>query len=313
MSHFTVLVVGANPEKQLQPFHEFECTGHSDEFVQDVDQTDEVQSQVDKEGLEEGLSYFGLEDRQVSSENEVDRDGQHKFGYAVVNDGKLVKAVRRTNPNSKWDWYELGGRWTGFFKLKSGAKGSTGRPGVFGNAAKGGWVDQALIRDIDFAGMRDSAGEEAGERYDLIASLYGGTIPQLNFLWRSLFDDNSPYKNLDIDAKRALYGEQHAMKEHARIRVENWENKNTKVREAAIWHEMEDYQCTRDEYVERARNRAIATFAVLKDGEWYEKGSMGWWGMVADEKDQNTWNDQFAALLTNLPEDTLVSVYDCHI
>ena len=26
MSHFLVLVIGDNPEKQLAPYHEFECT-----------------------------------------------------------------------------------------------------------------------------------------------------------------------------------------------------------------------------------------------------------------------------------------------
>ena len=42
MSHFTVLVVGGDPEKQLAPFHEFECTGDDNEFIQEVDQTEEA-------------------------------------------------------------------------------------------------------------------------------------------------------------------------------------------------------------------------------------------------------------------------------
>lgn len=35
MSHFTVLVIGPNYEEQLAPYHEFECTGCDDEYVQD--------------------------------------------------------------------------------------------------------------------------------------------------------------------------------------------------------------------------------------------------------------------------------------
>ena len=31
MSHYTVLVIGDDPEKQLAPFHEFGCTGIDDE------------------------------------------------------------------------------------------------------------------------------------------------------------------------------------------------------------------------------------------------------------------------------------------
>lgn len=47
MSHFTVLVVTSERPtdeilaKALQPFHEFECTGTNDEYVQDIDETEE--------------------------------------------------------------------------------------------------------------------------------------------------------------------------------------------------------------------------------------------------------------------------------
>ena len=60
-------------------------------------------------------------------------------------------------------------------------------------------------------------------------------------------------------------------------------------------------------------DRAISTFAVVKKGKWYEKGRMGWWGAVHDEKDQDTWNKEFIKMLKSVPEDTLLSLYDCHI
>ena len=37
MSHFSVMVIGGNVEEQLQPYHEFECTGINDQYVVDVD------------------------------------------------------------------------------------------------------------------------------------------------------------------------------------------------------------------------------------------------------------------------------------
>jgi hypothetical protein len=40
---------------------------------------------------------------------------------------------------------------------------------------------------------------------------------------------------------------------------------------------------------------------------------MGWWGMVSDEKEQSNWNAEVANLLADLPDDTLISLYDCHI
>lgn len=68
---------------------------------------------------------------------------------------------------------------------------------------------------------------------------------------------------------------------------------------------------TLEKYIER-RSR-FCTFAVVKDGKWYEKGEMGWWGMVSNEKEQEVWQNEFASLLEGLPEDTLLTVVDCHI
>jgi len=45
MSHFTVLVIGDDVERALAPFHEFECTGHDDEFVQDLSQLEEAKKE----------------------------------------------------------------------------------------------------------------------------------------------------------------------------------------------------------------------------------------------------------------------------
>lgn len=49
------------------------------------------------------------------------------------------------------------------------------------------------------------------------------------------------------------------------------------------------------------------------DGGWHEKGSMGWWGMAFDEKDDGTWETEFREYLKTLPKDTLVTVIDFHI
>ena len=75
---------------------------------------------------------------------------------------------------------------------------------------------------------------------------------------------------------------------------------------------IENYYSIRDQQ-EGLENAEIVTFAVVKDGEWYERGEMGWWGIVSDEKDTEVWNNQFNKLLNDLPEDTLLSMYDCHI
>lgn len=54
------------------------------------------------------------------------------------------------NPNAKWDWYEIGGRWYGMLKLKPGASGQKGNPSWTVKEANEEHCDQALVRDIDF-------------------------------------------------------------------------------------------------------------------------------------------------------------------
>ncbi len=54
-------------------------------------------------------------------------------------------------------------------------------------------------------------------------------------------------------------------------------------------------------------------FAIVKDGEWHERGEMGWWCSVANEKDLDVWKIEVRSLLENLPGDTLLTVVDCHI
>lgn len=68
---------------------------------------------------------------------------------------------------------------------------------------------------------------------------------------------------------------------------------------------------TKESYIKKHSN--FVTFSVLKDGEWFERGSMGWWGISSNNKPNEVWDEEFNKLIDNLPEDTLLSVYDCHI
>ena len=40
---------------------------------------------------------------------------------------------------------------------------------------------------------------------------------------------------------------------------------------------------------------------------------MGWWGSCSNEKDSKEWNQEFKKLLDEIPEDTKIGLYDCHI
>jgi hypothetical protein len=223
----------------------------------------------------------------------------------------ITKQGYWTNSNARWDWYQIGGRWTGMFKLKKGTmEFSVGKPSLISDRkAKPGWADQCRKKDIDFEGMRDEAEKIASKDYDIVVKFFGGKIPTLKYKWNELLDDEK-YKDLDHEEKRTLYKAQQPIME-LRERREEISKLPEEEKTLLSWFDFEDYMCTKEEYIQRARDKAIITFAVLKDGQWYERGKMGWWACVSDEK--NNWEEEFNKLLESISEDTLLTVVDCHI
>ena len=123
------------------------------------------------------------------------------WGYEIDEEENLLS---RYNPDSKWDWYSIGGRWSGFLCTKE--------KDYEGNPIR---VNQAQFKDIDW-----------------------------------------------------------------------------------------DYMI---------KNDIIPFSYVTEDGEWCEKGEMGWWGMTANEMEQDDWADNFKRYLKLVEDDCLVTVVDFHI
>lgn len=406
MSHFTVLVVGKDPESQLIPYNE-DTNGLNPKYVEFED----IEKKYLKSYKTESVEKVKMPDgRLLNTWDEEFRvpgtfgtgGGSHKVpdhlktvkvkftklyptfedymkdwcGYKE-RDPKKKRFGYWTNPNAKWDWYTLGGRWTGFFKLKnqnnlgnnftteeaaklalqydvstatvqelanilknydqakmdafnkahpiSGgyrlekavqdllttkyAHAKVGKPGIMTALAENGHVDQALKKDIDFDAMREAARIKATERYDRMERLMGGKIEPLATSWEDL-QDKPKYAKLDWDERRTLYWAQPQLKKLEEVRRTTTD---TKDKEFLGWIEYSTYTVGREVFIKDAIDNAISTFAVVKDGKWFERGNMGWWGCVSNEKDPKKWNREFSRLLDKLPEDTLLSVYDCHI
>lgn len=223
MSHFTVMVIGENPEEQLSRYDEnldvpryVKATkqqlidewkkrteeyknGTYAEFLADPDKY--------KEGCRNDAHINYLENEFPKRLNWTD---EQIYAYQVEDYGDVGEdgeVYSTYNPESKWDWFILGGRWSGMIQLKEGAEGLKGESGVFDNETG---IDQAKK----------------------------GDITNLNDL---------------------------------------------------------------------------KTFAIVKGGKWYEKGQMGWWGIVIDGKDEEQWEEEQKKLIEGLPDDNLISIYDCHI
>lgn len=358
MSHFTVLVIGADHEKQLAPFHEFECTGVNDEFVQDVDRTEEARRLFDKRTetrlkasdgtlhsfFDEcgqwrkefsqpesdvflgggGRTYFvpeGYEKVEVPASEvttfaqfaagyygapvvpfgqEPDTNGDHKFGYITMDEaGDVVKVVRRTNPNKKWDWYVVGGRWSGFFRLKPNAEGVRGEAGLLGASRnKGeGFADQCTKGAIDLEWMRDEVGRRAGEGWD---KAYAAAEPHGGLSWEPWEKVRDEKFKGDIDGARAFYNDQPIVKALAAALKHPWDG-------------VDEYLTPREKYVQDARDRALVPYSLLVNGEWIAKGEMGWFGCSNDAMTQDDWNKKVNELIDGLSDDTQLTLVDCHI
>lgn len=291
MSHYTCIVIGPNPEGQLAPYHEFECTGNNDAYVQDIDRDlDEIHADYEKHGEDfDSLRQFIVEwygGANLEAGDVPDLSDAHKFGYHVFDGDKLIRSVDRTNPNAKWDWYVLGGRWPGFFLHENGTQ-----------------VDQLFRRQLDIDGMRDAEEKklrDLWEQYECAMDAAGN--PPIPRPWREI------YEGLKDDTDKIQKAREERAKDPWLQALGNDIRKRFFLKDSA-----EFFAKGLNQLVKEARANALSPYAIVKDSQWYAKGEMGWWGISTGETTQEEWNDKASTLIETLPPDTLLSMYDLHI
>lgn len=181
------------------------------------------------------------------------------------------------NPQSKWDWYQTGGRYAGRLYLKEGVEKLESPNFSWGWDAdtksrieKEPRVDIARVKDIDWSKIHMSQDE-----YD----------EAIRF-WEMKVEGAEPQNDEEVE----------------RIK---WD-----------WYKPEYYSDkykTKEMYAKCMSS--FTTWAIIKDGVWYEKGKMGWWGTSDETHDEGvTWElNMFDKFVKDLPEDTMLTIVDCHI
>lgn len=320
MSHFSVIVIGNDLEEQLEPYAEQDFNESLGKF-EDIEQeyldkynNDETDIVVLADGTlktkyAQEFRHFNPKDMSqgyVFPEGSHIRAGKYQELFPTFEefmegwvgnskrDPKTGKYGFWFNPNAKWDWYSIGGRWSGFFKPKSGASGQLGKPGTFNNQPEEGYVDSLKLQDIDIEAMINHKMVEANKTYDKIEELLKGrTFPS----WNAIRDKHGD----DIQAARVEFHNNEVVSDFLEANFD-------------IWGDFyETFGHSRDEYVEKCKNRTMVPFAVVKDGKWYEKGEMGWFGCSSNEMSQDDWNKQFWDMINSLDPDTQITIVDCHI
>lgn len=346
MSHYTVLVVGDNPEEQLKPFDEnlretfddmsdevkeeyetksakvFYSDGNYEVYKETYDKlkvlkpgesmTYDVVKICPMEYLKAGGKYrahYRMKGNKNSKDIWVQVARVNKTDHpdpAVCFEGQVILkridppeeiTLKEKYPNyndylkdwhgfkdpdeigywknteAKWDWYQLGGRWSGFFKLKSKKTGAMGNKSWTNEdqPTTPGTADQALKGDIDWGRMENDNFDELCNAYDDFEQKY----------------ETGYFKE--------------------------------KMHEIYFDYGVENTSGNREEFIPETREQflnrrgGLRILCLLKDGKWYERGEMGWWGVVNDEMDPKEWRVQLKKLIEELPDDTIVSLYDCHI
>jgi hypothetical protein len=378
MSHFAVLVVmDEKPTEEslspiLAPWHEFECTGIDDQYVQNVDILAQAREEFAKttatlvvqrlDGskvyafsggnyidelrpfynsvtrdltLPEGWvelkdekasdwenfqtwanGWYGMEI--VEGDAQPDLEDKHKYGWCRVVDGEVTELVDRTNPNKKWDWWVIGGRYGGRLRAKDANAAVLGKKGAFGRSSDEG-VDIVQKSNLDFDAMRAykvdvrMKGIEAA-----LAKLaeQGVSRDETLAIWKAYSEHGGWTAVVDAWKAGGRQGRPHDL-----LATYSLDNPLRIAHEKGVSARLGDglFECASvpddqpDPIAWANSAPAITTWAVVKDGIWSEKGEMGWFGMSSGDMNEGDWETIVDKVIADLPDTAWIAVVDCHI
>lgn len=343
MSHYTCVVFGDNVDEQLQPFKE----GTVDYRMTPIgDIAEKISNKNMKDlGDKELIKYMrhvvgGKESILVLHPDQVNPEFLKDLGNTFVEGERVADLViafddkgkthvvhKQSFENWKWDWYEVGGRWGGMLLAKPGVwftphieesaflEKMNRWPGVYKDfkpVFENG-CDSLLKREIDLAKMQDKAAEEYMPLFDKYSVFREGylTWDQVKQKLIGDKDENAlavsetgvtlNYDNIRII--REHFWNQPAIKNAKDSGFDGFVDKST----------IDEYfLLTREQYEERVRNRAFLPYSFLKDGRWYSRGDMGWFGMSSNDKEHSEWSELFMNSFNSASDDTRITVVDCH-
>lgn len=233
---------------------------------------------------------------------------EHGERLQVSDDGRAY-TMSTYNPDSKWDWWSIGGRWLGYFPYQpeDGAHVIHGRSGAFGNPGKLGHCDGGPKQYLALDALREEKAQEAREEHRRYCRVVQGTEPATpwsRFTDRVKAAEGTP-DGYTIEQARKDYG--------AQPRIEKL---RTSEEFKDYWElRPEEFEIPEDDYARRAADRAVPGYAtVTHEGQWMAPGTMGWWGMSSDDEDSyGTYVKAANAYIDSLPEDMWLVALDCHI
>ena len=186
MSHFTVGVITRDPynvDYLLRPYDE----NGTDYYIKEL--------------------YMSKEDYINSYKNEhPDTTLTDEQIYATAND--MYTGIEEDgiydyyNPDAKWDWYEIGGRWSNSLKVKKDAQfnmgGHYGKMGTPEGKGRYRWVDAAPLCEIE---------------WDLMNTVFPEQKKKASEFWDKYVLNQDPNYDAEFAYKREYYLDRYKTKE----------------------------------------------------------------------------------------------------
>jgi hypothetical protein len=334
MSHFTTLVSvpGKYSEKKLnkimQPYHEFECTGNHDEYVdyhpvkpgrgtpEDYTEKDRIAVLLDKDNKMVGTIY-SEEAQKVIKRLSISRSDLYpKQGSTrILPEGYCTKEV---TPDTLFSTYEeylkewLGYTLNGYHdKIIDGVIHTLTNPNkkwdywriiepewfIFKDGSKKKKFFKK--KDLDLEAMSEAYLKEELPSYQAAVEIINGRPFKT---WSEIVKEHPDFK------RKQLLEVSEKMEEFAVVREVLTSDK---IKPSI---QLELLRLPEEELIQylRAEGRRL-TFAILHNKEWAEAGAMGWWGLVRDEKKPNQWASEYQKILDEIPDNMTLVVVDCHI
>lgn len=307
MSHYSLVVFGSDVSDKLAPYSE-----NDNDYFTDQNVTDDVlvgisnHHEVDikslefEEQLEKILEWA---DYVVITKSEFEEDGHPETSYILVNDEKteIIAIYDYFNHNSKWDWYTEGGRWSKFFKVKEGVSEDDYEVNISMNGERDdsfvmGYADSIRKKDIDFEFMRKNFIDEYLPVYDKYKELTKG-MPEYKTI-EMIMSEN---KSLSREEILNLHEEQEVVK-----MIFNLENENLlkKYVNRTFRFNLEEFTLSRDGFQKYKGVSAYTPNSYIDlEGVFHSKEGMC-------EEDHKK---QFQEYLDSVPDDTWMTIVDCHI
>lgn len=228
------------------------------------------------------------------------------------------------NPNAKWDWWCIGGRWMGALFLKPNGVGGLDAANLesrrkykdlYGEVEiKPTMADWCQIKDFDFEANKQDALKDIDDfmkKYETFIKLEKKdkkefTKEEQDF-WYNTFYFNDRLMKLGI--RKLIQGRQQLLNDDGSpFKDENGDFQYS----SPIF---EDVPFTKEELIEKIYLFDFSTYAILtEDGKWLSPGDMGWWGMSSeDDESYNLYKKMFKENALGGSEETVICVVDCHI